>query len=260
MTFPLALPGVFAGSLLTFIPAMGDYINAELLGNPQTRMIGNVIQNRFLQSRTTTRSASALSFILMAGDPHRGRGLRPAPRHRAADRLMATTAAADRRSTAPATAPRAAARGSACTRWTAACCSPSLAIVYLLLPIAVMIVFSFNDSGGKFNFVWHGFTLNGWLHPFDWPGLPRRGPDQPRRSPSSSTIVATILGTLIGLALTRYQFRGPGRDQRPDLPADGDARDRHGRQPADAVRRDGACRRSRASSRDALPARASRRS
>ena len=48
MTLPLALPGVFAGSLLTFIPAMGDYINAELLGNPETRMIGNVIQNRLL--------------------------------------------------------------------------------------------------------------------------------------------------------------------------------------------------------------------
>ena len=44
-TLPLALPGVFAGTLLTFIPAMGDYVNAELLGNPQTQMIGNVIQN-----------------------------------------------------------------------------------------------------------------------------------------------------------------------------------------------------------------------
>ena len=49
VTLPLALPGVFAGSLLTFIPAVGDYINAELLGNPQTRMIGNVIQARYLQ-------------------------------------------------------------------------------------------------------------------------------------------------------------------------------------------------------------------
>ena len=35
-----------------------------------------------------------------------------------------------------------------------------------------MIVFSFNDYQGKFNFAWHGFTLNGWLHPLDWPGLP----------------------------------------------------------------------------------------
>ena len=46
VTFPLSLPGVFAGSLLTFIPAMGDYVNAQLLGNPDTTMIGNVIQTQ----------------------------------------------------------------------------------------------------------------------------------------------------------------------------------------------------------------------
>ena len=66
VTLPLSLPGVFAGSLLTFIPAMGDYINAELLGNPQTRMIGNVIQNRLLVQNDYP-VGSALSFILMAG-------------------------------------------------------------------------------------------------------------------------------------------------------------------------------------------------
>jgi len=66
VTLPLALPGVFAGTLLTFIPAMGDYINAELLGNPSTRMIGNVIQNRLLVQNDYP-VGSALSFILMAG-------------------------------------------------------------------------------------------------------------------------------------------------------------------------------------------------
>ncbi|MEA2536533.1 MAG: spermidine/putrescine transport system permease protein [Chloroflexota bacterium] len=66
VTLPLALPGVFAGSLLTFIPAMGDYVNAELLGNPSTRMIGNVIQNRLLIQNDYPVGA-ALSFILMAG-------------------------------------------------------------------------------------------------------------------------------------------------------------------------------------------------
>jgi spermidine/putrescine transport system permease protein len=66
VTLPLSLPGVFAGSLLTFIPAMGDYINAELLGNPTTRMIGNVIQNRLLVQNDYP-VGSALSFILMAG-------------------------------------------------------------------------------------------------------------------------------------------------------------------------------------------------
>ena len=67
VTFPLALPGIFAGTLLTFIPAMGDYVNAELLGQtPATRMIGNVIQSRFLTNNDYP-TAAALSFILMAG-------------------------------------------------------------------------------------------------------------------------------------------------------------------------------------------------
>jgi len=65
ITLPLALPGVFAGSLLTFIPAVGDFINAELLGNPQSQMIGNVIQARFLRVSDFPTGA-ALSFILMA--------------------------------------------------------------------------------------------------------------------------------------------------------------------------------------------------
>jgi spermidine/putrescine transport system permease protein len=66
VVLPLSLPGVFAGSLLTFIPAMGDFVNAELLGgSPQTRMIGNVIQSRFLDNNDYP-TAAALSFILMA--------------------------------------------------------------------------------------------------------------------------------------------------------------------------------------------------
>jgi spermidine/putrescine transport system permease protein len=63
--WPLSLPGVFAGSILVFIPTLGDYVNVELLGNPRTQMIGNVIQNRFLQQNDYPLAA-ALSFILMA--------------------------------------------------------------------------------------------------------------------------------------------------------------------------------------------------
>ena len=66
IVWPLSLPGVFAGSILVFIPAIGDYVNAELLGNTQTQMIGNVIQNRFL-AQNDYPTAAALSFILMAG-------------------------------------------------------------------------------------------------------------------------------------------------------------------------------------------------
>jgi len=65
VTLPLALPGIFAGSLLTFIPAVGDFINAALLGTPNQYMIGNVIQSRFLQLLDYP-TAAALSFTLMA--------------------------------------------------------------------------------------------------------------------------------------------------------------------------------------------------
>jgi spermidine/putrescine transport system permease protein len=65
VTWPLSLPGVVAGTLLTFIPAAGDYINAELLGSTQDRMIGNAIQTNFIDFRDYP-IASALSFMLMA--------------------------------------------------------------------------------------------------------------------------------------------------------------------------------------------------
>jgi spermidine/putrescine transport system permease protein len=64
VTLPLSLPGVFAGVLLTFIPAAGDFINAQLLGTPQQYMIGNVIQSQFLSLRDYP-TAAALSFVLM---------------------------------------------------------------------------------------------------------------------------------------------------------------------------------------------------
>jgi spermidine/putrescine transport system permease protein len=64
VTLPLALPGIFAGSLLTFIPACGDFINAALLGTPRQFMIGNVIQSKYLVIQDYPEAA-ALSFILM---------------------------------------------------------------------------------------------------------------------------------------------------------------------------------------------------
>ncbi|MGP3981197.1 ABC transporter permease [Streptomyces sp. KR80] len=65
VTFPLSMPGVVAGTLLTFIPASGDYINAELLGTTNQKMVGNVIQSQFLRVLDYP-TAAALSFILMA--------------------------------------------------------------------------------------------------------------------------------------------------------------------------------------------------
>jgi spermidine/putrescine transport system permease protein len=65
VTLPLSMPGVMAGTLLTFIPAAGDFINAQLLGTPRQYMIGNVIQSKFLVL-TDYPSAAALSLLLMA--------------------------------------------------------------------------------------------------------------------------------------------------------------------------------------------------
>jgi spermidine/putrescine transport system permease protein len=66
VTLPLSISGVFAGSLLSFIPAVGDYLNAELLGSRNTTMIGNVIQRLYLVNNDYPQ-ASALSLILMLG-------------------------------------------------------------------------------------------------------------------------------------------------------------------------------------------------
>jgi spermidine/putrescine transport system permease protein len=67
ITFLLSLPGVFAGSLLVFIPAMGDFLTAEVIGagNPEVFMVGNIIQRKFLDSLDYP-AASALSFVLVA--------------------------------------------------------------------------------------------------------------------------------------------------------------------------------------------------
>jgi spermidine/putrescine transport system permease protein len=85
----------------------------------------------------------------------------------------------------------------------------ALAFLYLLLPIFIVILFSFNDPAGRFNFTWQGFTLDNWLHPFAYPGL---GPAV-RLSLEIAVIsatIATVLGTAIALALVRYGFRGRG--------------------------------------------------
>jgi len=81
------------------------------------------------------------------------------------------------------------------------------AIVYLMLPIAVMILFSFNRPAGKSNFAWREFSFDAWLNPFAPLGL-SDAVMASLRIAFISTIVATILGTMIGLGLTRYVFRG----------------------------------------------------
>ncbi len=83
----------------------------------------------------------------------------------------------------------------------------AFAILYLMLPVAIMALFSVNDPPGKSNVTWHGFSLDAWLNPF---GIPQLF-DVVRTSvvvALLSTLAATTLGTLIALALVRYGFRG----------------------------------------------------
>ena len=87
VTLPLSAPGIVAGTLLTFIPAAGDFINAALLGTPKQAMIGNVIQAKFLESLDYPTAAS-LSFILMGADPRRAARLRARRGVGEADRMM----------------------------------------------------------------------------------------------------------------------------------------------------------------------------
>jgi spermidine/putrescine transport system permease protein len=83
----------------------------------------------------------------------------------------------------------------------------ALALAYLFLPVAVVILFSFNDNQGRFNFTWQGFTLKHWAGAFDVPAI-FDSLLVSLRIAFFAALAATILGTLIALALVRYYFRG----------------------------------------------------
>jgi spermidine/putrescine transport system permease protein len=85
----------------------------------------------------------------------------------------------------------------------------ALALVYLFLPIAIVILFSFNNPAGRFNYTWQGFTLKNWTHPLNYPGLSGALKISIEIALLSS-LVATALGTMIALSLVRYRFRGRG--------------------------------------------------
>jgi spermidine/putrescine transport system permease protein len=82
-----------------------------------------------------------------------------------------------------------------------------LVLLYLFLPIFVIVLFSFNDPKGKFNYSWQGFTLKNWADPFKYPALT----DALKLSlnvAAVSTLVAIVLGSLVAVALVRQRFRG----------------------------------------------------
>ena len=84
-----------------------------------------------------------------------------------------------------------------------------LAFAYLLVPIGLVILFSFNNPTGRYNYTWRGFTLDHWRN---WDGVPglREAMTLSLEIALLASIVATVLGTLIALALVRYGFRGRG--------------------------------------------------
>jgi spermidine/putrescine transport system permease protein len=82
-----------------------------------------------------------------------------------------------------------------------------LAFAYFLLPIAVVVAFSFNDPKGRYNYVWQGFTFDNWKNWDAVPGL-RHAIVVSLEIAALSSLFATVLGTLIALALVRYGFRG----------------------------------------------------
>jgi spermidine/putrescine transport system permease protein len=82
-----------------------------------------------------------------------------------------------------------------------------VAIVYMLIPIGLIVVFSFNDPAGKFNFTWQGFTLSHWAHPFQISEL-TNALTLSLRLAALATVISTVLGTMVALALVRYDFFG----------------------------------------------------
>ncbi len=84
-----------------------------------------------------------------------------------------------------------------------------LAFTYLMLPIAVVILFSFNDPSGRFNYIWEGFTFDNWVNWNDVPNI-QNALVKSLEIGLISTIIATVLGTMIALAIVRHRFLGRG--------------------------------------------------
>ena len=184
VTLPLSLPGVFAGTLLTFIPAAGRLHQRAAARHPAPAHDRE--RDPVEVPRADRLPGRGVALVRPDGRDHRPRrDLRQVARHGEADRMTAVI------------------RRHALTVYAL------LAFTYLLLPIAVVIAFSFNNPAGRFNYTWQGFTLDNWINWNSVPGLA----DSMVLSieiAAISSIVATALGTLIALALVRHGFHGRG--------------------------------------------------
>jgi spermidine/putrescine transport system permease protein len=204
VTLPLSAPGIVAGVLLTFIPAVGDYVNAYFLGGPNQAMIGNAIQGQYLELANYP-TAAALSFVLMA--------LLLAVvviylRVAGTGALMGDEDSVELAATGSRSSREPGARGPVgWLRRRAVNIYAGLAVAYMLIPIAVIAVFSFNDPKGNFNLSWEGFTLDYWSDPFAQSDLTEALITSLELA-ALSTAIATAIGTLLALALVRHRFRG----------------------------------------------------
>ena len=188
VTWPLSMPGVVSGTLLTFIPAAGDYINVQLLGSPNQRMVGNGDPEPVHRRERLPGGGGAVDDP-DDHDPGAGLVLRP-PRGDG---------------------------GAAVTRRTGAGCRwlrkhlvlilGLLVLLYTFVPIFVVVLMSFNDPASRVVYQFDGFTLHNWLNPCEPEGMC----GALRVSIEIgllATLGATILGTLMAFALVRHDFVG----------------------------------------------------
>ena len=196
VVLPLSVPGIFAAVVLTFVPATGDYINADVLGGPGTTMVGNVIQSKFLVQGDYPEAA-ALSVIVMTimvvlvAIYARFLGTDVAAHELAPSQQSSGTLRRSRR----------------WTRFLLPAYTGAV-ILYLASPIFVMILFGFNDvPGDRQSARFFGFTLDWYIDLFAERGLTEALINTVWIAPVSA-LAATILGTFLGLALGRYRFSG----------------------------------------------------
>ena len=184
ITFPLSLPGVYAGAALVFIPALGIFAIPDILGGPEDSLIGNVIKQQFLETRDWP-FGSVLSIVLTV-----------------AALVLAGLAAWVGRSQLG--TPSSGAQSPCVSRpfllWTAA----GAGYAFLYVPLIIVIVYSFNDS--RLNAEWVGFTL-------DWYDKLFHNEDMLAAAGNSliialvASLVSTVLGTMAGVAMYRYPSR-----------------------------------------------------
>ena len=223
VTLPLTAPGIVAGVLLTFIPAFGDYVNAAAPRRHRTSaMIGNKIQSLYLDERNYPEAA-ALSFLMMAAilivvlvyiRARRDRGVH-GRRRGGRRRVMAWLRSATR-----------------------SMIYAGLAVAYMLVPIAVIAVFSFGETPrDRLNFALDGgFTLEYWKDAFSIAEL-NDALLTSLELAALSTLIATAIGTADGARAGPPPVLRPARREPADRAADGDARDRDRRRAALDVRR-----------------------